>query len=81
MQSQKFQIYIKNWQLNAHEQLLNENSFKSVIDYHFKTMNASVSIDENRRDKKMVYAYKSVNDLFSALRRNRPISCIKCENG
>ena len=62
MQSQKFQIYIKlNWQLNAHEKLLNENSFKSVIDYHFKTMNALVSIDENWRDKKW---YMHINQLM-----------------
>ena len=26
----------------------------------------------------MVHVYKSVNDLFSDLRRNKPISCVKC---
>ena len=26
----------------------------------------------------MVHAYGSVNDLFPALRRNNPISCVKC---
>ena len=60
MQNQKFQIYIKNWQLNAHEKLLNENSFKSVLDYHFQTMNASVTFDENRREK----WYMHINQLM-----------------
>ena len=29
----------------------------------------------------MVHVYKSVNDLFSAFRRNKPISCVKYYDG
>ena len=31
--------------------------------------------------KKMFYQYKSVNEIFSYYRRNRPILCVKYENG
>ena len=32
------------------------------------------------RQKKMYMRYKSVNDIFSSFRRNRPISAVKCSN-
>ena len=31
--------------------------------------------------KKMFHTYKSINKFFSLYRRNRPLSCVKYENG
>ena len=78
-------IHCKNWQVNAHISLLNEKAFDNVIDSHMNNMMASEYVHAqqktDQRNKKMVHVYKSVNDLFSAFRRNKPISCVKCYDG
>ena len=78
-------IHSVNWHLNAHMKLLSEKAIESVLSYHI----AKNSIEEvhhrylnyvdskkNRR-KKMYVIYDSVIDLYSTLRMNRPISCVR----
>ena len=68
-------IHSKNWQVNVYLDLLNEKSFGNVIECHMHKQMAPKSGNyhqtTDQKEKKMVHAYKSVNDLFSALRRNK----------
>ena len=82
-------IHSKNWQQNAHSEILNEMSFDQVIENHVdknlmtdrcsKIQNLTNSRME--REKKMYVKYKSTNEIFSLYRRNKPISAVKCSDG
>ena len=79
-------IHSKNWQQNAHLEILTEMSFEEVIEDHVnhnlvtgrcsKMQNLTNSRME--REKKMYVKYKSVNEILSLYRRNRPMSAVKC---
>ena len=82
-------IHSKQWHLKAHVKLLNETAMDDVINCYI-TNNASthqkneyiqLTKTATLNSKKMFHKYKSVNEIFSYYRRNRPISCVKCENG
>ena len=78
-------IHSKNWQLNAHVNLLNLNSLNLVVDCYMTKKASKMARNNyseyinmmNDKKKKMYFAYKSVNELFSSYRRNMPISCIR----
>ena len=81
-------IHSKNWQLNAHCEIINEISLEQVFENHVNNnysksrccrfqnnINSRMS-----RPKKMYMKYKSVNEILSAFRKNRPISAVRCDN-
>ena len=71
-------IHHKNWQVNAHVSLLNENAMNTVIDCHIDNR---VKIDEEDKKlvgtkknkfpyKKLFHKYKSINEVLSLYQRN-----------
>ena len=81
-------IHSKNWQQNAHSEILTEMSFDQVIENHVNNnlMTGRCSKIQNltnsrmEREKKMYVKYKSINEIWSLYRRNRPISAVKCSD-
>ena len=81
-------IHSKNWQINARISLLNETSMNNVINCHALNKNSNDMkgeyvkhvIKKKRTVKKMFHTYKSINEVFSLYRRNRPLSAMKCNN-
>ena len=81
-------IHSKNWQLNAHLNLLNEASLNSVINEHILKKNADDVKNEYvhnvlrklKKGKKLFHPYKSVTEVYSMFRRNQPISAVMCKN-
>ena len=77
-------VFSKNWQVNAHVQLLNEVTFNGIINNHVKSkINLEVSMSyrefqENRinRNKKMYCEYNSVEHFISMLYQRKPLSCV-----
>ena len=81
-------IHSKNWQQNAHSEILTEISFEEVIENHVNNnlvtdrCSKLQNLINSRmdREKKMYVKYKSVNEIWSLYRRNRPISAVKCSD-
>ena len=79
-------IHRKNWNLNAHCEILKEISLEEVIESHMNNYYTTAkcckfqNYKNSRMDrkKKMYMKYKSVNEIFSFFRRNRPLSAVKC---
>jgi len=79
-------IHSKNWQLNTHCVIFNEISLEQVIENHVnknysKSKCCSFQNDINsrmNRPKKMYMTYKSVNEIYSSFRKNRPFSAVRC---
>ena len=79
-------IHSKNWQLNAHCEIFNEISLEQVFQNHVHKNYSkerccsfqNVINSRMNRPKKMFMRYKSVNEVFSSFRKNRPISAVRC---
>ena len=81
-------IHSKNWQQNAHSEILNEMSFDQVIENHVNNnlMTGMCSKIQNstnsrlERDKKMYVKYKYTNELYSLYRLNKSVSAVECSD-
>ena len=81
-------IHAKNWQVNAHKEIYNEVIMDQVLQLHIDRNynNRNSCMLQNyinsrmNRAKKMFVKYKTVNDILSLYRRNRPISAVQCKN-
>ena len=81
-------IHTKNWQKNAHKEIFNEMALDQVFECHVNTnytrTNCCAMQDyinsRMNRPKKMYMKYKSVNEIFSSFRKNRPISAVRFYN-
>ena len=80
-------IHSKNWQINAIQKLQNKKALNTVVDYHMVNdcddldMKASYFSTKRERHAKMYETYRSVNELFTNIRRQLPISCIGTTEG
>ena len=82
-------IHSKNWNINAHCEMLKQMSLDEVIESHVNNNYTTekchrfLKYKNSRMDrkKKMYMKYKSVSDIFSLFRKNRPLSAVRCLDG
>ena len=77
-------IHSKNWQINAHSKLFSERSLESVLNYHMMKNSKQPIHHKYLEDLKstkqrvgMYVTYKNIGSIYSALQRNKPVSCVK----
>ena len=81
-------IHSKKWKINAHKEIFNEVALDQVLQMHIDKnyTNKNSCVIQNyinsrmNRPKKMFMKYRSVNEILSQYRRNRPISGVQCSD-
>jgi len=81
-------VHTKNWNMNVHMNLLNDNSMGSVLDTHFSNKSSKKHCAKYQRFKKqssrlknMYHKYNSVEELFASFKQQLPISFVRTTDG
>ena len=78
-------IHSKNWQVNTILKVQNKKSLDDVVDHHtcncWKGKDVTNYYFSTKRNRvpKMYVKYKTINEVFTILRRNLPFSCVKTD--
>ena len=81
-------VHTKNWNMNVHINLLNDNSMGSVLDTHFSNKSSKKYFAKYQRFKKqsarlenMYRKYNSAKELFTSFKQQLPISFVRTTDG
>ena len=81
-------VRTKNWNMNVHIKLLNDNSMELVLDTNFSNKSSNRHFAAYQRFKKqsvrlknMYHTYRSVEDIFTLFKQQVPISCVRTTDG